>query len=189
MGVYAISEDADMITKEKFFTSLSTVIDEIGNSRELIITGDFNSRIGKQLNNRIVGPFGENVVNDNGERLIELCQHQSLKILNDFFKHKDIHKFTRYQDTLQQKSIIDYVIVRQSTKLKIQDVRTYRGTSFSDHFLVNSRIVMPNIYKRKTECAQEVHIENDNSNPSYTPIYNLKGFEDESTKFLYKKKA
>ena len=84
LGVYAIREDADMITKEKFFTSLSTLIDEIGNSRELIITGDFNSRIGKQLNNRIVGPFGENVVNDNGERLIELCQHQSLKILNGF---------------------------------------------------------------------------------------------------------
>jgi hypothetical protein len=46
---------------------------------------------GKKINNQVVGAFGEEVINDNGDNLINVCEQHSLKILNGYFKHKKIH--------------------------------------------------------------------------------------------------
>jgi len=60
-----------------------------------------------------VGPFGEEVINDNGDKLIDVCEQNLLKILNGYFKHKKIHQYTWHQDTLELKFIIDYIIATQ----------------------------------------------------------------------------
>jgi len=44
-----------------------------------------------------VGPFGEEIINDNGDKLVDICEQNSLKILNGYFKH--IHQYTWHQDT------------------------------------------------------------------------------------------
>ena len=72
LGIYAISDDEnavvkadflgklnDAVVKEDFFGKLNEVIVEIGNSREILIAGDFKSRTGKKINNLVVGPLGE----------------------------------------------------------------------------------------------------------------------------------
>ncbi|KAK4873129.1 hypothetical protein RN001_015158 [Aquatica leii] len=41
-----------------------------------------NGRVGKALDSKIVGRHGEDAVNDNGTRWIELCEQHTLKILN-----------------------------------------------------------------------------------------------------------
>jgi len=61
--------------------------------------GDMNGRTGRITGNRVVGNFGEDRVNDKGERLIELCTQTSLKIRNGFFNRKVIHKYTWEQHT------------------------------------------------------------------------------------------
>jgi len=45
-----------------------------------------------------VEPFGEEVINDNGDKLIDVCEQNSLKILNGYFKHEDtsVHMAPRY---------------------------------------------------------------------------------------------
>jgi len=53
--------------------------------------GDMNGRTGRKTGDTVVGSFGEDRVNENGERLIELCTQTSLKIWNGFFSHKNIH--------------------------------------------------------------------------------------------------
>ena len=55
--------------------------------------GDMNGRTGRKTGNTVVGNFGEDRVNDNSERLIELRTQTSLKIWNGFFEHKNIHKY------------------------------------------------------------------------------------------------
>jgi len=55
--------------------------------------GDMNGRTGRKTGDTVVGNFGEDRVNDNSERLIELCTQTSLKIQNGFFDHKNIHKY------------------------------------------------------------------------------------------------
>jgi len=80
LGIYAVSDDEHAVVKGDFFGKLNEVLVEIGNSREILIAGDLNSRTGKKINNLLVGPFGEEVLNDNGDKLIDICEQNSLKI-------------------------------------------------------------------------------------------------------------
>ena len=51
-----------------------------GKFREIILLGDFNGHAGTKVNNQVVGPYGETRINDNGERLIDLCEsHYELR--------------------------------------------------------------------------------------------------------------
>ena len=43
-----------------------------------------NGRTGRKAGDTVAGNFGEDRVNDNGEKLIELCTQTSLKIWNGF---------------------------------------------------------------------------------------------------------
>lgn len=52
----------------------------IGTNREIILMGDLNNRVGKKSKDEVVGPHGEDRINDNGERLIELCNNNEMKI-------------------------------------------------------------------------------------------------------------
>ena len=104
--------------------------------------GDMNGRTGRKTGDPVVGNFGEDMVNDNGERL-DLCTQTSLKIWNWFFNHKNIHKYTREQHTKNLKSIIDYIVTKQDLKLKIQDVRAYRGPNCRTYKLLAAKILFP----------------------------------------------
>jgi len=51
------------------------VIADIGSIRELMLLNDFNGRIGTDINNKIMGPYGEKQVHDNSIRLINTCKY------------------------------------------------------------------------------------------------------------------
>jgi len=71
-----------------------------------------------------------------------MWKKNSLKILNGYFKHKRIHQYTWHQDAQELISIIDYIIARQNSVLKFQDVRLFRGmTVGSDHYVINAKIL------------------------------------------------
>ena len=88
-----------------------------------------------------MGPFGEEAINDNGDKLLDICEKNALKMLNGYFQQKRIHQYTWHQNTQELRSIIDYIIARKTSGLKFQDVRMFRGMNVgSDHYLVNAKI-------------------------------------------------
>ena len=58
--------------------------------------GDFNAKIGNDNIGveRSIGTHSIGQLNQNGERLLELCRVSDLCISNTTFQHKDIHKVT-----------------------------------------------------------------------------------------------
>lgn len=44
-----------------------------------------------------VGRYGTDIVNQYGTRLIGLCESYTLPIVNGFFAHKELHKYTWQQ--------------------------------------------------------------------------------------------
>ena len=99
--------------------------------------GDFNWGTGCRKNVAIFEGFGEDIVYDNGERLTEFCSINVLKITNVFYKHKDILKYRSYKHSRQLKTIIDYIITKQRTELKLFDGRIQKAADYSsDYFMI-----------------------------------------------------
>lgn len=138
---YGPNEDETRGEKEEFWEKLSEVVEDI-NGR-IILIGDLNGRVAKRMqgDSDVIGPFGERVRNNNGNRLIHFCEENNLMIMNTFFKHKEIHSYTREVKSRNEKSIIDYVLINRSNKKEILDVRAKRGPEInSDHYLVTTKL-------------------------------------------------
>jgi hypothetical protein len=67
-----------------------------------------NARVGNNRAANIVGTNGEVILNNNGKKLIDFCTINNLKLMNTFFKQREIHQFT--WEARGQKSIVDYFI-------------------------------------------------------------------------------
>ena len=106
--------------------------------------GDFNAKLSKRRHGyeAVLGPFGSSKeINDNGERMLELCSVNKLKIMNTFFNHKQIHKKTWTSPDGKTKNEIDYICISKRWASSIQDVRVKRRADIgSDHELVVSKI-------------------------------------------------
>ncbi|KAF2880808.1 hypothetical protein ILUMI_25365 [Ignelater luminosus] len=103
---YDPNDDANVADKDEFNTDMTELLEKISNRKEIIMIGDLNARTGWRVDDPIVGLYGENTLNKNEERLIELCQQNSLKMLNGWFKHKQIHQYTWRQPTPKASSKI-----------------------------------------------------------------------------------
>ncbi|KAK4883306.1 hypothetical protein RN001_006625 [Aquatica leii] len=151
--VYGVNEDATIAIKNAW-EQLRSVIEDIPRSHEIILARDLNSRVGNKAKNPLIGRFGENVRNDIGQRLINICEEYEMRISNTFFEHKDIHKYTWYQHTRDIKSIIDYFVIKQKTRLKVLDVRVKRRYDCGlDHHLLTSTVYLP--YRRSNNNREE----------------------------------
>lgn len=89
-------------------------------------------------NEKTVGGFGEQKLNDNGERLIDLWEQNALKITKGFFEHKAYTNIVghRKQEVGHRKQrtkwgryfVIYCVIISNNTTITIKDVRVQWGT-------------------------------------------------------------
>ena len=103
----------------------------------VLLLGDFNARVGKSNEvDDIIGMFGEASCNSNGNLLIELLHNCDLMICNGRTMLND-PQWTRVQNRLGHKSIIDHIITDKALMKKSSNVfvdTTDIGSS--DHFLV-----------------------------------------------------
>ncbi|GFU73820.1 craniofacial development protein 2 [Trichonephila clavipes] len=144
IGVYGTDETAKPTVKDAFQEDLKNVLKKIKKQHELIMLGDFNSKVGVSKISKVVGNFGNSEVNTNGRRLIDLCEEYHLKIQNTFFDHEDIHKYTWYHKWNLSKSLIDFCITRQDTSLYVHDVLACRWLECgTDHVFLEASISFP----------------------------------------------
>jgi hypothetical protein len=67
--------------------------------------------MGNKSINKNIGTFGEQTVNKTGMRLVDFVVYNNIRIMNTFFNHKNIHKYT--WSARNFKSIIDYFIANE----------------------------------------------------------------------------
>ena len=103
-----------------------------------VLMGDFNAHVGTDTNTwkGVIGKRGVTGLNYNGRYLLQLCCSNGLRIMNTFFQHKEVHKYTWYRPRCL-KSLIDFCIVSSDLFSDVLDVRVKRGAELStDHHLV-----------------------------------------------------
>lgn len=178
MQTHLISTYAPDISKpteesETFYQHLQNTIDKLSNTDKIIIHGDLNARIGREVIPGIQQKYNEEITNENGELLIDFCARNELRINNTYFPHKEQHKYT-FSNSRDQKSVIDYIISNRTiTPSQVIDVRALTSANIgTDHNLLLCKMIMETPHRTKKP-------------PVFLEKFNIESLTDDSTRNLY----
>ena len=143
LQVYAPTNDSKEEDKEDFYNRLRTLIQKCPRSNVIILMGDLNAKIGSNNNGyeECMGTNGLGEMNDNGERLADLCAADGLVIGGSLFMHRNIHKATWISPDMSTANQIDHICICKKFRRSLQDVRVKRGADVaSDHHLLIAQL-------------------------------------------------
>ncbi|XP_037959185.1 uncharacterized protein LOC119688584 [Teleopsis dalmanni] len=140
---YAPTEVTDPQIKENFYDSLYSVLNKCPRGEIKLVMGDFNAQIGPDNNGRkqVMGKHALGTMNDNGERIYELCNTMGLTIGGSLFPHKHLHKVTWISPDNATENQIDHIAISKMWRHSLCDVRKKRSADMaSDHHLLIGEI-------------------------------------------------
>ena len=114
--------------------------------------GDINAHVGTDTDTWkvVIGKHGVIGLNKNGRYLLQLCCSNGLRIMNTFFQHREVHKYTWYRFSMDQKSLIDFCIVSSDLFSNVLDVRVQWGAELStDHHLIVCSIRLSKLWPNR----------------------------------------
>ena len=145
VSVYAPTLTSSEEEKDKFYDELETCIKKTPASEHLVLLGDFNARVGADNSSWpcCIGQFGVGKVNENGQRLLELCSLHDLCITNTFFLTKPIHRVSWRHPRSRHWHQLDLIITRRSFLNCIKITHSYHSADCdTDHSLVASKVCL-----------------------------------------------
>lgn len=137
-----ISNDND---KQSYYDDLQDCIFNIPKYNLLIIAGDFNARIGKDshlLFPKIIGKHTyHDETNDNGKRLVSLCETSHLKPIQMKFP-QPLKKLWTWTDLrTKAKFQIDHILINTKWINSARNCRSYNSVELdSDHRIITAKI-------------------------------------------------
>ncbi|CAL4067741.1 unnamed protein product [Meganyctiphanes norvegica] len=148
---------------EAFWRKLDLCISSFDRDVKIIILGDMNAKVGNVPKDGLVGKYGVQGVDKNGEYLVEFCSKNGLFLANTFFRRNINMDFTWERNCGskgEQKSLIDYIIVDKRLKRKLIDARVVRRLfAVSDHFPVVAILNVKTKWKKIVSVSPTKHNE------------------------------
>ena len=126
VSVYAPTMSATSDTKDEFYENLAAIISSVPNNEQLILLGDFNARVGADHDTwpSCIGQFGVGKMNENGQRLLELCTYHDLCIANSYFRTKPQHKVSWRHPRSKHWHQLDLIILRRASLKNVLHTHT-----------------------------------------------------------------
>lgn len=162
--VYAPTSDSTEQELEQFYSDIRDLLRLTKNHEVTLIMGDFNAKLGKGKFEDIVGPFGLGERNERGDRLLQFCQEERMKVANTWFKHHPRRLYTWKSPADQPENIvrnqIDFVLVNSRFGSAIKNAYTYPGADVpSDHNLLTTTVKISLSNGIKTKPKQLLALE------------------------------
>ena len=146
---YAPTETQNARNKHAFWTTLYRAVKQVPKHEQLFVLMDANARTGRReeggvgsKDNKIIGTYGRDTLNNNGELLLlSFANNHDLAIVNTFFstpKGGVSHTFN-----VRGKKCIDYIPTRQRDRKLVRNVAVHPQPSFlpiSDHSIVSAPV-------------------------------------------------
>ena len=146
---YAPTDTRSVGKKNAFWTALERVVKEVPEHEQLFVLMDANARTGRRGGGKlgseeckVLGAYGRDNLNNNGDRLLSFSANHELALLNTFFsttaKNAISHTFNG-----RGKKCNDYILTRQRDRKLVWDVTVHPQPSFlpiSDHNIVTAHV-------------------------------------------------
>ena len=85
--VYAPTLYSNPDVRDQFYNALDHTIGMLTPSEHIYLLGDFNARAGAEHRSTCIGHHGVGKINENVERLLELCCNRNHCVKTHSFKH------------------------------------------------------------------------------------------------------
>lgn len=140
--VYMPTSNATDDFVDEIYKQIEEVIEENGKGQiRTIVMVDWNSVVGDEGVEGIVGKYGYGRRNDRGERLIEFCKQFDFWITNTWFKQNKRRLYTWKNPGDRMRFQIDYILINQRFKNSIKNPKTYPGADLdTDHNLLAAEL-------------------------------------------------
>ncbi|CAF1118890.1 unnamed protein product [Didymodactylos carnosus] len=137
LSAYAPTYMANGDEKSAFYDALSDCIKSIPKHNVKLVLADMNARIGRDMSSRTIGSsLYHDKTNDNGERLIELCETCDMREIQSKFRHRQGRLWT-WRHTSGQTAQLDHILVNSKWRNSIRNCRAYNTMNVdSDHRVV-----------------------------------------------------
>ena len=143
ISAYAPTLSSSSEDKDQFYEALDEVISRIPSTEGLYLLGDFNARVGADHEAwpTCLGTHGRGKMNENGQRLLEMCCSRGLCVTNTFFKCKEIHQVSWRHPRSRHWHQLDLVITRRAELASVLLTRSYYSADCdTDHSLIASKV-------------------------------------------------
>ena len=135
--VYAPTSNTEEAEVEWLYEDLQDLLELTPKKDVLFIIGDWNTKVGSQEIPGVTGKFGHGVWNEEGQRLIEFCQENTLVITNNLFQQHKRRLYTWTSPDGRHQNQIDYILCSKRWRSSIQSTKTRPGAACgSDHELL-----------------------------------------------------
>ena len=125
LQVYAPNATSEYQT---FVDEVNDALLRVSATESTVLMGDFNAHVGTHTDTwkSVIGKLGVIGLNENGRYLLQLCCSNALRIMNTFFQHREVYKYTWYRPSMDQKSSINFCIVSSDL---FSDMLTFERSS------------------------------------------------------------
>lgn len=132
--VYMPDERKSVLEKEAAWEALKDDVRRFFGKGEKVIVGDFNAWVGRaETDVDVVGPWGEERMNDNGRRLRELLKEFDMVALNNRVEQEGV-QYTREKGGSQ--SCTDYILAERTRLGGVSRMRVDKTEMSTDHHLI-----------------------------------------------------
>ena len=129
--VYAPTSNAEEAEVEWFYEDLQDLLELTHKKDVFFIIGDWNVKVESQETPGVTGKFGLGVQSEAGQRLIEICQENTLVIANTLFQQHKRGLYTWTSRDGKHQNQIDYILCSQRWRSSIQSAKTRPGANCS----------------------------------------------------------
>ncbi|XP_078586049.1 uncharacterized protein LOC144867902 [Branchiostoma floridae x Branchiostoma japonicum] len=143
--IYAPTESASPADKDDFYSTLKDHIEMVKKHDKHLVIGDFNARIGhdSHVSHPVAtGPHCYySVTNDNGDRLVNLCQEHKLRPAQTRFPHPRSRLWT-WMHPGGSTHQLDHILINGKWVNSLRNCRAYNSVELdSDHRILSVLLV------------------------------------------------
>ncbi|CAB1108931.1 unnamed protein product [Ectocarpus sp. CCAP 1310/34] len=140
----------DVNAKDSFRASLDAAIREVHSCDHLVVLMDANARTCRRRDGccdaKIMGAYGRDIMNNNGERLLGLASDNQLSLTNTYFRTPKGGRQHTFQssDKGKEKKRLEFIVMRQTDRRFVR-IASVKRVDFkdSDHNLVLTTVRFP----------------------------------------------